>query len=91
MSEVRPLPKWLTKRHAKLWKAFRDDEFTFDEAVGVLGDDSRIVSILLSELNKNGWIQSIRQHPDDSRKKIYKLTNLEKGYVQMAKMEQAVR
>ena len=29
---VNPIPKWVWKRYALLWKKFKDEPFTFEEA-----------------------------------------------------------
>jgi type I restriction enzyme M protein len=66
------LPKWVLKRSLTLWKAFKEKEFSFEDAQKTLNEDSRIVAIILSELKKYGWIDS-KSDPTDARKKIYYL------------------
>lgn len=71
--KAKAIPKWLTKRYSILWKKFGKKEFDFEKASKSLKEkDNRMVSIALSRLNKNGWIE-IKIHPKDSRKRIYKL------------------
>jgi len=70
---TKPLPKWLTERYSQLWRKFKEKEFEHDEAVKVLKEEKeRLVSVILSELKKHGWL-TVKLHPDDSRKRIYKL------------------
>lgn len=77
MIVTKPLPKWLTERYSQLWRKFKEKEFEHDEAVKVLKEEKeRLVSVVLSELKKYGWL-TIKLHPDDSRKRIYKLKNPE--------------
>ena len=70
------LPKWVMRRYFKLRKEFHHKKFTFKEAQETLEDDSRIVSLFLSELKKAGWLIT-EPHPDDVRKRLYQLKYLE--------------
>ena len=73
----KPLPKWLMERYSILWKKFKENEFEHDDASEILKEEKdRLVSVVLSELKKHGWI-TIKLHPEDSRKRIYKLKNPE--------------
>lgn len=48
-----------------------------DESVQILKEEKeRLVSVVLSELKKHGWL-TVKLHPEDSRKRIYKLKNPE--------------
>ena len=74
---TKPLPKWLTERYSLLWKTFKEKEFDHDEATSVLKEKKeRLVSVVLSDLKRHGWL-TITLHPDDSRKRIYRLKNPE--------------
>jgi len=73
---VEPLPKWIMKRYAKLWKSFSSKDFNFEKSVQVLKEDNRIIAIILSNLKKTGWI-STRKDPTHPRKRIYNLKNPE--------------
>jgi len=42
------LPKWLMRRYLVLWKRFKTDKFSFEEAQNVLDEDARIVNLFLS-------------------------------------------
>jgi len=71
-----PLPKWVMQRYAKLWKAFKSKEFEHEQAVKVLKEkDENMVSVILSQLRRNGWL-TIKLHPSDTRKRVYKLKRL---------------
>ena len=70
---VEPIPKWIMKRYAKLWKAFGSKDFSFEKADKALEEeDNRIIGIILSELKKAGWLE-VKQDPDNSRKRLYQL------------------
>ena len=76
---TKPLPKWLMERYSVLWKKFKEDEFEHDDASKILKEEKDgLVSAVLSELKKHGWL-AISLHPDDSRKRIYKLKNPEEA------------
>lgn len=69
-----------------LWKAFKTDKFSFDEAQKTLSDDGRIVNLCLSELRRANWLSSF-QNPDDTRRKLYQLNNPENILGEIAKEE----
>lgn len=74
-----PLPKWVMHRYSLLWKAFKIKEFEYDDACKMLQErEQGLVSIILSELKKHGWL-SLKIHPEDSRKRIYQLKNPEEA------------
>jgi len=74
---TKPLPKWLMERYSLLWKKFKEKEFDHNEAASVLNEKKeRLVSVVLSDLKRHGWL-TISLHPEDSRKRIYKLKNPE--------------
>ena len=61
------------KRYAKLWKAFASRDFSFEKAINALEEeDDRVIGLVLSELRKAGWI-SVKQDPNNSRKRLYQL------------------
>ena len=72
-----PLSKWVMKRYSKLWNTFKDKEFNYRQASRALNDD-KMMSVILSDLKKAGWLE-IKLHPEDSRKRIYKLKNPEEA------------
>jgi hypothetical protein len=76
---TKALPKWLTERYSTLWKSLKDKEFDHNKAAEILKEKKeRLVSVVLSDLKKHGWL-TIKLHPEDSRKRIYKLKNPEKA------------
>ena len=80
---TKPLPKWLMERYSILWKKFKESEFEHDEASKILKEEKDgLVSAVLSELKKHSWL-TISLHPDDSRKRIYKLKSPEEVVKEM--------
>ncbi|MCD6591048.1 MAG: SAM-dependent DNA methyltransferase [Candidatus Aenigmarchaeota archaeon] len=73
------LPEWLEKRYGILWNAFKDRDFTREELIKVLreksGDDERTAGVIISELNKGGWLK-IKLDPNDARKRLYRLEDM---------------
>ncbi len=85
MLVTKPLPKWLTERYSLLWREFKDKEFDHDGAAKLLKEKKEgLVSAVLSELKKHGWL-TIKLHPDDSRKRIYKLKKPEAAITEIEK------
>ena len=77
---TKPLPKWIMRKYAKLWKKFRDTEFEHSEAEEILEENA---SVIISFLKKNSWL-SIRLNPEDSRKRLYTLKGPEQAIGEMA-------
>ncbi len=72
---VSPIPKWVWKRYALLWKKFGDKSFTFEQAQKELKHlDRNLISVLFNELKNAGWI-SVNLGEGDSRKRVYNLVN----------------
>lgn len=73
------LPDWLERRYSILRGAFRDKDFTREEAVRLLEeknkDDEKTVAVIISELNKANLIK-IRLDENDARKRLYKLEDI---------------
>ena len=80
---IKHLPEWIMKRYAKLWKKFKDQEFTKEKAMKVLNNDCSM-AVFLSELRKAGWVE-IRMDEQDARKTIYKLKDPSKSFLQSLK------
>ena len=78
-----PLPKWIQKRYAILWKKFGNKEFTFDKAKKILNNNSGI-NVFFSDLRKAGWLE-VALNSDDTRKRVYKLKSPEEGFKGLAK------
>jgi hypothetical protein len=71
------IPAWIIRRYKKLWGSFDGKKFTFEDAKKVLEeDDEKFVSVVLSELDKLGWID-IELDPEDRRKRLYTLKPLD--------------
>jgi len=49
-----------------------------------LPDDERMVSVILSEMRKAGWVE-MRLDPEDARRRLYKLKSLEEVVKEIAK------
>lgn len=82
---VEPLPKWEMKKYACLWKAFRKNEFTNEQALKILKEkDFHILSVFFYDLKKTGWIE-IKRNKKDKRKKIYKLKEPNQAVKEMIK------
>lgn len=67
---ISPLPKWIMKHYSKLWTKFGNEQFTHQQTEELLKVTNP--SIVLSRLNKFGWLQ-LSLNPEDSRKRFYKL------------------
>lgn len=79
-----PMPKWLTKRYAILWKIFKDKKFEFEQAKQALNEDNdKRLSVILSDFRKNGWLE-VELHPESSRKRIYRLKSPEEIILEIA-------
>ncbi len=72
---VNPIPKWVWKRYALLWKKFKDKPFTFEQAQKELKHiDRNVISVMFNELKNDGWI-SVNLSKEDTRKRVYTLVN----------------
>ena len=71
-----PLPKWLMKRYAVMWSEFGERHFAYEDAVKSLGENKSLVAVVLSNLNKLGWLD-VNTDKSDSRKKMYTLKNIQ--------------
>ena len=72
---VNPIPKWVWKRYALLWKKFEDKPFTFEQAKKELKFvEGNVVSVMFNELKNSGWITA-NLDDKDSRKRVYTLVN----------------
>lgn len=70
-----PVPKWVWKRYAIMWKKFKDKPFSYQDAEKVLKHDKKsAISITFMELRKAGWID-VELSQDDARMRVYTLTN----------------
>jgi len=76
----------LNKRYSILWNKFKDNEFTREQVIHVLDeetkDNAETVNVILSELRKEGVLVA-EEDKQDKRKKIYTLKpkeELEKAF-----------
>lgn len=76
-----PLPKWIMQRYSVLWNTFHDREFDHD-AVSNLLNNEKTVSIALSKLRKNGWLET-KFDEVDARRRLYKLKSPEQAIKEM--------
>ena len=81
---IEPLPKWLMQRYSLLWVKFKDKEFNHEQATKTLPDDERMVSVILSEMRKAGWLE-MRLDPEDARRRLSKLKSPEEVVKEIAK------
>jgi DNA-binding MarR family transcriptional regulator len=76
MTGLTGLKNWLKRRYLDLLNNFKDNSFTFEEAVEFLSkrfnDTREQVKVILSEFNKAGVLE-ITENPEDRREKIYRL------------------
>jgi len=80
---IKHLPEWIMRRYAKLWKKFKEKEFTKEQAKKTLGKDTA-VAVALSELRKSGWLE-MKMSQEDARKTIYKLKDPTKTILEQIK------
>ena len=69
------IPKFLLTNLGKLFSKYGYEEFDFQNAFELLSHDNRYTSIILSKLEKSGYI-SKRQDPSDGRKRFYKINKI---------------
>lgn len=79
-----PMPKWLTKRYAKLWNEMEDKKFHFNDAKEKLNEtDDKRLSVILSDIKKYGWLE-VELDPKSSRKRLYKLKSPKQVMLEIA-------
>ena len=66
------LPNWLQNKYSVLYNEFEDKKFSREDAVKILGQDKKTVSVILSDLKKSGFLK-IETDPNDARKSLYRL------------------
>lgn len=66
------LPKWLMQRYSILWIKTKGRGFDYNTAKKILNDSDEVLSVVLSNIKRLGWLE-VKQNPKDSRKKIYHL------------------
>lgn len=78
---VLPLPKWIMQRYSILWNTFHSNEFDHDAASNLLNNE-KTVSIAISKLRKNGWLE-VKFDESDARRRLYKLKSPEQAVQEM--------
>lgn len=81
----KPLQKWILKRYSKLWDAFHNTQFNFEQAKDIVGDNPEIVSIVLSELRRRKLIETTLDKKNAS-KRLYKLKSFDDYMGNVVKM-----
>lgn len=74
MTEV--LPKWEMKAYSLLWNKYADKQFYHEEVVKLLKQKKEVVSTLLYDLRKGGWLE-VGLSSEDTRKRVYRLKSPE--------------
>ncbi len=78
-----PMPKWIMRRYSVLWRAFAKRNFDYTQAATTLNEgNERLVSVVLSDLKKHGWM-TIQLDPVDSRKRIYTLKSPQQSITEL--------
>jgi len=76
---TKPMPKWLTRRYAQLWKKLKDKKFHYKDAKEILGEkDDKTLSAVLSGIKREGWLE-VEINQEDTRKRVYRLKPPEKA------------
>lgn len=76
-SKLRWIPNWLAEKYSLLYLSSRVEAFDFEEAKRVFKlEDKRIVSVILTQLRKRGFLISWRDSVDP-RRKFFKLISPE--------------
>jgi len=78
------LPKWEMRAYAALWNKYKSKEFGHEEACKILKQKKEVVSVLLSDIKKAGWVEA-KLDQKDSRKRVYILKNPEKAINEIIK------
>jgi type I restriction enzyme M protein len=70
--------------YSLLWVKFKDKEFNYEQATQTLPNNERMISVILSEMRKTGWLE-VRLNPEDARRRLYKLKAPEEVVKEIAK------
>ena len=77
-----PLPKWIQKRYAMLWRKFKNKEFTFEKAEKILKKEG--INVFFSDLRKAEWL-TVSLDTKDTRRRLYKLKEPNQVFKEMEK------
>ncbi len=81
---VESIPKNLQNKISILFIKYKTEKFTFQEAIGTLGQNDRYTGQILSSLEKAGWINKMR-HSEDRRKRIYQIKDFNEIFDEMGR------
>ena len=80
---TKPLAKWVTIRYSRLWRKFKDREFTHKQALEYLNEPKHTtLSLVIQELKQNGWID-IAISKKDPKIRLYKLKEPNKAIMEL--------
>ena len=68
------IPRHLLEKLSLLFMEFKTGEFSFKQAIDVLGQNERYTGQILSKLGHAGWIVK-RRDKKDKRRKYYQVQN----------------
>jgi len=75
--KIDPLPKWIMKKYALLWRTFQEREFSYMDVSELFkGENINVIRTMISQLRRNGWL-TVALDQKDSRKRVYKLRPLQ--------------
>lgn len=66
------LPRWLADHYCKLYAEFNAGEFSFDDALQLLGVEADKLRIILSNLRKRGFVDVFARR---GRKRVYRVAD----------------
>lgn len=78
------LPNWIMQRYATLWAKVQSKPFSYSDAMKILKNDGKRLSVIISELKSRGWITA-ELDPEDARKRKYRLKNPEDAIHEIVK------
>lgn len=78
------LPKWEMRAYSILWNKYGDKEFYHDDVCKLLKQKKEVVSTLLYDMRKAGWVE-VGLSSEDTRKRVYRLKAPELAVKEMVK------
>lgn len=66
------IPKNLQNKISLLYNRYKNEKFSFQDAIETLGQNDRYTGQIISSLERAGWINK-KRHIVDKRKKIYQI------------------
>lgn len=79
---VEPIPKNLQKKISLLYYKYKNEKFTFQEAMDTLGQNNRYTGQILPSLEKAGWIDK-KRNSEDGRRRIYQIKDFNEVFCEM--------